>query len=120
MKSFVISIVLAVLMLTAIVGNVLYINKVETRMNRMLDELPSFGSPTCAEAAREMEAYWQKNLQFVVISVNYSTADRVSEHLATLIACTGSGDRFGYYTSIALIRDAVGDMTRMERLDAAI
>lgn len=120
MKGFVISIVLTLLMLAAIVGNVLYINKVETRINRMLDALPPFGDSACEEATRDMEAYWQKNLSFVVISVNYSTADRVSEHLAALVACSESGDRYGYYTSIALIRDAVGDITRMERLAAAI
>ena len=120
MKGLVISIVRALLMLGTIVGNALYINKVETKMSRMLNELPEIDAEGCEEAVRELETYWSRNVRFVVLSVNFSTADRVSEEVATLAACARVGDFYGFHSALALLRDAVGDMIRMERFSAAI
>ncbi len=120
MKGFVISLVLAVLMVTVIVLNVLYINNVEKNMKFLLDRLPSPIDADCSDAVRALNDYWQKNVRFVVLSVNFSTADRVSEQVATLVAAASCKDCFGYHTAIALARDAVGDMTRMERFSAMV
>ena len=115
MKSFAISILLTVLMLSGIVWNAIYINNVADRMNEMLSALPDVGNDDCSGAAQEIADYWEKNSLYVGLSVSYTVADRVSEQAATLCACAECNDLFGYRTALALLRDAVGDMRRLEQ-----
>lgn len=115
MKAFWISIALLVLLVITIVCNFCFINRVATRLEQALDTMPDAGDPRCAEAARAFLSNWESAVDVVGLSVSYPTVDRVSEQAITLVACAECGDLYGFRTALALLRDAVGDMRRLEK-----
>jgi hypothetical protein len=52
----------------------------------------------------------------VGISVGYPTVDCVSEQAAVLCASAEGGDEYGFQIALTLLRDAVEDIRRLERL----
>ena len=116
MKSFVITLLLLTAMLLGIISNSLYINNVVTRMEKMLDTLPAPDHPNCINQAIALQEYWSKQVKIVDLSVNYLLVDRVSEQVALLSSCAQTGDLFGYYSALALLRDALDDLGHLERL----
>lgn len=114
MKSLTVSLILLILMLICVVWNYIYINEVFDEMNRLLDELPDVNSPDCRAHATAICDYWESRVDTVGLSVCYTTVDRVSEQAATLQACAARGDVYGFSTAVALLRDAIGDMRRLE------
>ena len=120
MKSFVVSIILAALMISVIVLNALYINNVGDRAETAVLSLPSPPDPACVAAAERLEQDWKRYARQVHISVNHTLVDRIEEHLATLTACASCGDVYGFYTARALALDALEDMRRLEHVNAVL
>lgn len=118
MKAFIAASLLFSLLLLLILCNVLYINKVESDMNDLLAALPDWNSPDRLSAAVALRDHWEHHRPFVGLSTRYSLTDRVSEHAATLVACAECGDLFGYQTALALLTDAIGDVSRTEQLSS--
>ncbi|MBQ7347310.1 MAG: hypothetical protein IJW55_05075 [Clostridia bacterium] len=83
-------------------------------MNALLDALPDAGDTHCAESAAKICDYWEARVDTVGLSVGYTVVDRVSEQAATVLACANCGDLYGLRTAVALLRDALGDMRRLE------
>lgn len=115
MKSFWISLLLLLLMLCGIAGNAVYINHVADVLNRMTEELPDLGEENCTTDAEALRDYWERNAPYIGLSVGYPVADRISEQAAVLSACAACGDFYGYRSALALLRDAIGDVRRLER-----
>ena len=115
MKSLVTALILLILMLSCVVWNYIYINEVFGEMNRLLDELPDVASPDCNARATAICNYWESHADTVGLSVGYTIVDRVSEQAALLQACSSCGDGYGFYSAIVLLRDALGDMRRLEQ-----
>ena len=115
MKGFVVALILSAVLLGGIACNFVYINRVADRMNECLENLPDIGDSSCVSAIQELLEYWDTQEDAVCLSVEFNTLDRVNEYAATLLACAECGDIYGYQTALALLRDAVGDMRRLER-----
>ena len=120
MRSFIISILLAVLMTAGIIGNCLYINKVGDQTEIAIQQLPAPTDPNCASATAELQQQWKHYAKQVHISVNHTVVDRIEEHLATLAACASCGDVYGFYSARALLLDALKDMRRLESIGAVL
>ena len=114
MKSFTAALVLLAIMLICIVWNYIYINEVFSEMNAMLDRLPDVGNEDCSTAAAAICDYWESHVDTVGLSVGYTVVDRVSEQAATMLSCASCKDLYGFRTAVALLRDALGDMRRLE------
>ena len=114
MRVFWVSLILAGLMLAGIGINYIYINDVSDELYRQLDAMPDAEAPNCIMAANALCEYWEKHVDIVGLSVSYTIVDRLSEQAATLVACAECGDFYGFRTALALTRDAVGDMRRLE------
>ena len=115
MKSFWISMILLVAMLIGVGVNFFYINGVADELYRRIDAIPAITDPNCINATQELTSYWETVIDAVNLSVGYTVVDRVSEQTVTLNACAACGDFYGFQTALALLRDAVGDMRRLER-----
>ena len=115
MKAFWISIALLLLLSGAVVYNYRYVNETAARMESALRTMPDIGDDNCAEAARSLLAYWESQVDWVGLSVSYPIVDRVSEQAVTLVACAECQDLYGFRTALALLRDAVDDMQRLEK-----
>ena len=116
MKSFVITLLLLSLMLGGILVNYLYINNVANGLSIQLDALPLTGDEECASMAREILSYWETHADWVDLSVSFPLVDRVGEQLNVLIACAECGDYYGYRSTLAILKDAVKDIKRLERI----
>ena len=114
MRSFIISLVLAVILLVCIVLNNFYINRLADQMLEQLDALPCIDDPACISQAQTLLANWDEQVEYVRLSVGYTVVDRVCEQATTLLACAECGDFYGFQTALALLRDAIGDMRRLE------
>ena len=115
MKSFWISILLLIAALVGVGINCTYIHRVSNELYTRLDGIPSVYDPACSAACEELQIFWDQEVDLVSLSVGYSTVDRVSEQIVTLASCAGCRDLYGFQTALALLRDAVGDMRRLER-----
>ncbi len=118
MKSFAVTLLLLVLLLLGVVANHLYINKVANEMFQQLDALPSMEDPDCLAKVGALVDYWQSQSATVEVSVNFLLVDRVNEQTALLLACASAGDLYGFASARALLRDAVEDILRFEKLTA--
>ena len=114
MKSLIATTILLVLTIAAIIVNAIYVESVAAHLQSMLDDLPPVGDPTLVEKTTAVSDYWDKNVNFVGLSVGYSVIDRVSEQAAVLIACAEAEDYYGYASALALLRDTISDTHRLE------
>ena len=119
MRSFIISLLLAILLIGCITLNHLYINRLADRLLEQLEALPCIDDPACISMAQALLAEWDGQVEYVRLSVGYTVVDRVCEQATTLLACAECGDRYGYQTALALLRDAIGDMRRLELLSVS-
>ena len=115
MKSFWIAMLLLAATLVGIGVNYIYINEVSDELYERIDRLPDVRDPGCVSEAEDICQYWDEHVNTVGLSVGYTVVDRVSEQAVTLAACAACADFYGFQTALALLRDAVGDMRRLER-----
>ena len=116
MRSFIITLLLLLAMLCGIFCNHLYINNVASEMLERLDKLPDITSEECVRSCRELLEYWNQQLSLAELSASYTLVDKVSEQATLLVACAECGDRYGFRSASELLRDAIGDMRRLEEL----
>ena len=119
MKILIASAILFALMLCGIAINAIYINKVATRLQNALEELPDIDDPDCAEKARELLAYWEKHEPFVGLSVSFAVVDKLSEQAILLANCAECGDVFGFRSARSLLGDCIEDVRRLEQFTVA-
>lgn len=115
MKGTILLLLLTICLIGGTVCNAIYINEVSERLLGGINELPSPDSADCLSKIRELSDFWKSKLDLVSLSVSFPIADRISEHTAVLFACASCGDRFGYFSALELLRDAVEDMRRLEQ-----
>jgi len=115
MKGLLIVLIPLFLISGSITANYIYINEVSDQLLAEIDAIPTPDQPDCIARTAALVDAWEEEMNTVSLSVSYTITDRISEHAATLHACASCGDRYGFYTSLALLRDAVGDMRRLER-----
>ncbi len=115
MKSMIATCLLLILMLAGVSINRAYLHRVADHMTSTLVALPDAGDDACTEAVGRLSDYWQKQVPWVGISVSFPQVDRVSEQVALLTAAAECQDLYGYRAAIALLQDAIGDMSRLEK-----
>ena len=114
MKGLLIVLIPLFLLLGGITANYIYINEVSDQLLTEINAIPAPDQPDCIAKTAALVDAWEKEMDTVSLSVSYTITDRISEHAATLHACASCGDRYGFYTSLALLREAIGDMRRLE------
>ena len=114
MKMFWVSAALLLAVLLGVTVNYIYINEVSDTLCAKIEALPDISDPACTDAVAEIADYWERRVDYAGLSVSYVITDRVSEQAATLVACAECGDLYGFRTALALLRDAVGDLRRLE------
>jgi hypothetical protein len=103
-------------MLAVMIANALYINNVTNSLLGMLEELPSPQEEACLAAVLEVQKKWESHAGVIRLSAGYSAWDRVAEQLELTLTCLRGGDLFGYRSALALLRDALEDLRRHEKL----
>lgn len=114
MKMFAISLTLLLAALVCVAVNYIYINEVCDTLLEQIEEMPDVKDPDCLDAVKRLGNFWNARVDYAGLSASYVITDRISEQTETLIACAECGDLFGFRTALALLRDAVGDLRRLE------
>ena len=116
MRAVRLSLALLVLLIAGVVWNYIYINDVFTTMNASLDAIPDLSDENCEDACLRLREQWKKHTDRVGLSVCFGVLDRVSEQVELLSSCAACGDRYGFESARTLLRDALEDMRRLERI----
>lgn len=114
MKMFWISVALLLAALTGVTVNYIYINEVCDTLIEQIETLPDVNDDDCLASVKRIADYWNERVDYAGLSASYVITDRISEQSETLVACAECGDLYGFRTALALLRDAVGDLRRLE------
>ncbi len=115
MRSLIATIVLCCVMFLAATANFIYVNRIADAMSELADAIPDVDEPMCVEKADELCQKWEKNAPIIGLTVGFQTIDKLSEHCQTLRSCAEVGDVYGYYSALALLKDSIDDVRRLER-----
>ena len=115
MRSFAIALLLLAVLLGGVIRNYFFINETAEELLTRIDALPSVDSDDCLPRVKELADYWEERTELVSLSVCYPSIDRVSEQIALTIACVECQDVYSYCSAVALLRDTVTDLRRLER-----
>ncbi len=116
MRAVWLSLALLVVLIAGVIWNYIYINDVFASMNASLDAIPDLSDEGCESACERLGEQWKKHTDRVGLSVCFGVLDRVSEQVELLHACAACGDRYGFESARTLLRDALEDMRRLERI----
>lgn len=112
MKVFWFSISLLLLLIVIIGVNCVYINNVA---NRLKNDVEALSSVDCQKEAEALLEYWEKEEDWVGLSVGYTVVDRIKEQILLLRNAAMRGDEQGFSAARTLLLDAVEDMRRLEQ-----
>ena len=117
MKGCIIAMGLLLILVALVIFNAIYVRRTVDELLSMIEALPSVPrmDQTPSEIAVIREKL-QKHEPFLGITVNYSTLDRASEALISLEANARTGDDLQYATTLALLRDLLSEIARMEKI----
>ena len=115
MKSLIATIVLCCLMLLAATANFIYINRTADALDELIEALPSINDSSCVEKTDALCKKWEEKAPIVGLTVGFLTVDKLSEHCQTLHSCAKVGDVYGYYATLALLKDSIEDVRRLEK-----
>lgn len=116
MRAVWLSLALLLLLIVGVVWNYIYINDVFASMNASLDAIPDLSDEGCDAACLQLQEQWKKHTDRVGLSVCFGVLDRVSEQVELLRSSAACGDRYGFESARTLLRDALEDMRRLERI----
>ena len=109
---------LFVLLLVAVACNFSYVNRTADALLEKIDALPQSPDESALAPAEELSAFWEARTNSIGFSVGYTVLDRISEQTATLVTTAKYHNYFDYQLAKELLRDAVGDMRRLEQFSA--
>ena len=114
MKSFAVTLALALLVGAVIVCNCIYINNVGTRMEESIRALPEKPCQESITAMERIKENWEHAFKLIHLSVNHNIVDRLGEQIDILKTCAECGDFYGYVSARTLLLDLIEDMRRLE------
>ncbi|MBE6597754.1 MAG: hypothetical protein E7641_08830 [Ruminococcaceae bacterium] len=107
MRSFIITASIFILMLIVITLNSIYVRETTAEIYDLLYK----------DSTEELCELWEKNLPFLRLSVSYAELERVGELIAELKYYDTMNNSKEKERIRLLIRDAVSDIDRLERLE---
>lgn len=119
MKGCVIALVILALIAGAVAWNAVYIDHVTESLLAELAVLPDEPVPAETPAAVDsIREGLEKQHPLLDITVTHTTLDRITESLRILQAQAVVGDSRGYAATLALLRELVREIGRLEKLSA--
>ena len=114
MKAFIISTLLFALLIAAIIGNAIYVNKVSKHIILESEKIKEENYPS--SLANALEEYWLKHRSFVGLSVGHEELDLISQTIISLKACCNTGNIADATVYVLILQDAVEEMGRHEEV----
>lgn len=114
MRSFIISLILFVLLISTIFGNAVYVKNVSDHIVSDTEALLKNDYPP--NLIQDLEKYWEKHRSFVGLSVGHQELDRISESIISLKASCESKNTSDARRYLLILQDAAKEMGGHEEL----
>lgn len=117
MKGCVIGGIVLIVVVAVVVCNALFVRRAEESLLKELEALPPVPDPTTTPADVAALRERLDGLEGILgLSVGYVTLDKAQETLRTLEVWAAAGEAEEYAVGIALLRELLEDIGRLERL----
>ena len=114
MRSFIITLLLLISMISVIVANAVYINATAEKIIELTEDANFKKAPI--DALLRLESFWDENKLFVEFSVGYKSTDRISELLIDLREYVITNNLTEARRVRKLIADCASDISKLEKL----
>ncbi len=118
MRSFAITLLLALVMILSVLNNSIYINRVVDEMVTVLafeEPSASLQSPAKLEG---LQIKWEKEKRRIQVSVTHLKIDTVSNLISSLLIYNEHGEWVEYKKTAALLRAALEEIRQLEKFSA--
>ncbi len=115
MKAWIISLCLFILLISTIVGNAIYVNRVAHHIEDTVAAL-SFDDTKTSVQIDALEAYWEQHRPYVALSIGYRELDHLCESLISLRAAFDTKNASDFELYRQLTEDAAAELARLEQI----
>ena len=113
MRSFIVSLILFLCLLTVIFFNNIYVNRTAREISRLLS-LTSIEDDT-SEQIDSLLSYWERHRPFLSLSVSFRELDKAQELFLALRYAYEAKNPYDFEKTKELIYDTAEDLARLER-----
>lgn len=114
MRSFIITLILLIALISAITANALYINDTTAKIIELTNDEGFKKAPE--DALLRLESFWEEKKILIEFSIGYRETDRMSELILDLRECIETENAIEERRVRTLITDCASDIARLERL----
>ena len=115
MRAFLISLLLFSIMLAAIGTNFSYINSLTEMLLEKIDLLSFSEFEHTQNLLKEIRNRFDKERGIILLSISYTTVNKVSDSIDSTIAYLSAHDEPGFENAKAILKNAVRDLSRLDR-----
>lgn len=116
MRDLTISVVLFALMITAIVGNSLFVCKEADLLRGAVDRVPSIDSPGCEERIGELRIYWRDFKKVARLSLSYSELNRMECLIEEMECHRQTGNVNDFEHAKVMMMNVLNEIERHEKV----
>lgn len=98
--------------------NAAFVRRSVAELTRLADALPPTPDGTTTDRLDELAQVFERRETALSVSVSFPLLDRVREQITAVRAYAEAGSTAEYTAAVALLRDAVRDMARLEHVSA--
>ena len=113
MRSFIITMLLLLTMISAIIANAIYVNNTTAKIIELTSDEAFKKAPEAA--LLRLESFWESNQILMEFSIGYKATDRISELILDLRECIETTNSAEERRVRALIADSASDISKLEK-----
>lgn len=106
------------LLCVAVGVNAVLVRRSVAELTRLADALPPIPDGTVADRLEELARAFERRETALSVSVSFPLLDRVREQITTVRAYAEADSAAEYTAAVALLREALRDMARLEHFSA--
>ena len=116
MKTFIVSMVLFITMMTHIIVNSLYVNQTANTIMQMTTSLPAPGCLDYNGCMTSMERLWEQHYSLLNLTVSLNDLNKVADCISQLKAYSVNDNEQDFESTRQLLVNAIKNLHRLEKL----
>lgn len=116
MKTFIVSMVLFITMMTLIIVNSLYVNQTANTIMQMTTSLPAPGCLDYSGRITSMERLWEQHYSLLNLTVSLNDLNKVADCISQLKAYSVNDNEQDFESTRQLLVNAIKNLHRLEKL----
>lgn len=117
MKTFFVSISIFLLLISVIIMNSFYINRISEQLMSAAKKITAPNGDRSI-ALSDFSNLWHKNRNKISLSVNYVYIENIGERLAAVKAAHLRGDNDMFLHELAMLKEEIRELNRLERFSS--